>query len=103
MLLVWLSLAFMILAFAGGIAFAVKRTISFFRDLGRLGDSIGRALEDVADRAAKLGERDPSRGDALARSLARLGVDRARLGVLLDGIAEVREAGRAVTAQVPRK
>jgi hypothetical protein len=103
--LVWLALAFFLLALAGSAAHAARSGWRLFKQLGRSGEAIADAVEDVARRAeetARLAERLAA-GDDLPARLARLRADRARLALLLHAWGEARSALFAWRRWVPRE
>jgi len=99
--LFWLPLGFMLVALVAGLAVAVLSGLRVWRDVKRLGGSVGEELEAVSraaeeievhlGRAAAGSERLTAALEHLARSRARLDVQRAAL----------REARASVIRAVP--
>jgi hypothetical protein len=98
---VWAALGVALAAIVAGLAVAVARGLRMWRDVKRLGkhvgehlDAVSRATEEIEthlQRASEGSERLGAAVDRLARSRARLDVQRGAL----------REARRAVTRAVP--
>jgi hypothetical protein len=103
---IWLGLAVLVAAFAGGVAFVVVRGLAAYRTLktvgGDLAGGIDRVLRDAEQVATKL-EGLAAGTERLGAALERLRVSRARLNVLLEAIGQVRAAVGRVTGVVPRK
>lgn len=101
----WYSLALAALAAGAATVFATVRGLGAFRAAKRLAretadavSAIGRSAGEIESRLGAGGG-----GEGLAAALARLRASRARLGILLDALDDVRDALGRVTAFVPRK
>jgi hypothetical protein len=102
----WIGLAVVVVAFAGGIAFVVFRGLAAYRMLRSVGSELTAAVDRVltrADAVAGKAERLAPGSERLTGALERLRVSRARLNVLLEAIAQVRAGIARVTGVVPRK
>jgi hypothetical protein len=93
-------------AVVAGIAFAVVRTRELLRGFRSFGRALGVATAKLEESSRRLAEGKPDAGDSaakLAESLDRLSTSRARLGVLLAALGDVRSAVTRLTAVAPRK
>jgi type IV secretory pathway protease TraF len=105
MLLVWLALAASLLAVVAVSTFTTARGIKLFRDVKRLGRSMGEEVAAIERGTAAIEGHlvaAAESSDALSRAVQRLNASRARLNVLLVAIDDVRERLRLVTAFLPR-
>jgi hypothetical protein len=105
-MLFWLSLAFLILAVVGSIAYAVVKGIDTYRDTKRVLGSSGAELDRITRATAEIElhlQVAASSGTRLEASLARLSASRARLNVLTSAVADVQAAFARATSFVPRK
>jgi hypothetical protein len=103
---VWIALAVLGAAFAGGVTFAALRGLAAFRMVGAAGgdlaDGVDRVTRDAEQVVTKL-ERLAGGSARLERALAGLRVSRARLNVLLEALSQVRAGLGRLTGVVPRK
>jgi hypothetical protein len=103
---VWIGLALVVLALAGGIALVAVRALAAYRVLrgtGRgLTSGVERVMRDSEQVVVKL-ERVAAGSARLQAALARLSASRARLNVLLEAISQVRAGIGRITGVVPRK
>ena len=105
-MLFWLSLAFLILAVVGSIAYAVVKGLATYRDTKRVLGTSGAELDRITRATAEIElhlQAAATSGTRLDASLTRLSVSRARLNVLTSALADVRAAFARATALVPRK
>ena len=105
-MLVWLTLAFAILATVGTIGYAAVKGIEAYHTAKRLlaaaGEELGRIDRTTAEIELHL-QAAAASGTRLDSSLGRLSTSRARLNVLTSALADVRAAVGRVTSVVPRK
>ena len=102
-MLFWFSLAVFILAPLAGIAFAIGRGVSFWRDLRAFGGALGHALDELDARVSKLGATTEPDYERLHESVARLQRSRAQLSLLLSALTRVRAQAGGLLAVYPRK
>ena len=94
-----------LVAVVGGVAVLVVRTRELLRGFRSFSRSLNVALARVEESSRRLGE-GPASGDSgerLSASLDRLASSRARLGVLLAALGDVRASVTRLTAVAPRK
>ena len=105
-MLVWLTLAFALLATVGSILFATLKGLELFRGAKGLLRATGTALDRVARTTGEIElhlEAAATSGTALSASLTRLQASRARLAVLTSAVGDVRASVDRITGVVPRK
>ena len=105
-MLFWLSIAFLILAVVGSIAYAAVKGLETYRDTKRVLESSGAELDRITRATAEIElhlQVAAASGTQLDASLARLSASRARLNVLTSAIEDVRAAFARATSLVPRK
>ena len=104
--LFWLSLAFLVVAVVGSIAFAVVRGLETWRAMKRLGGGVTGELDRIATATAEIElhlQAAAASGQSLDTSLRRLSASRARLNVLTTALADARTAFGRLTDVYPRK
>lgn len=102
----WVSLALAALVAGAATVFATVRGLGAFRAAKRLARETGDAVSAIERSAGEIESRLGAGGgssEELAAALARLRASRARLGVLLDALGDVRGSLSRVTAFMPRK
>ena len=105
-MLFWLSLAFLLLAVVGSIAYAAVQGLETYRDTKRVLGTSGAELDRITRATAEIElhlQAAATSGTRLDASLTRLSASRARLNVLTSAIDEVRASLDRVTAVYPRK
>ena len=105
-MLVWLALAFLVVALVGSVAFAVVRGLGAWRAVKALASGAGAALDRIARSSAEIEghlRAGAESGTRLDASLRRLSSSRARLNVLTAALADARAAAGRVTDVYPRK
>jgi len=105
-MLFWLSLAFLILAVVGSIAYAALKGLATYRDTKRVLGTSSAELDRITRATAEIElhlQAAATSGTRLDASLTRLSASRARLNVLTSAIADVRAAFTRATSLVPRK
>jgi hypothetical protein len=105
-MLLWLALAFLVVAVVGSIAFAVTRGLETWRTVKRLGSGVADELDAIGRSAAGIEQHLQAAavsGTSLDASLRRLSASRARLNVLTSALADARSAGGRLTDVYPRK
>jgi hypothetical protein len=100
----WLSLALLLIAVAGGLAFAVVRGLQLYRDVKRSRGALSSRLHKISRTVATI-EQQLAAADASVQKLAeangRLQLSRARLDVQLAAVREARAQVRQVFWFVP--
>ena len=100
----YLALLVLIVAVAGGIAFAVVRGVQLYRDVKRARGAMGAEFDRISANTAKI-EHHAARAEAASGRLQsatdRLAVSRARLDVQLAAVREARAQVRRVFWFVP--
>ena len=106
MVLVWIALAFFLIALIGSSVFAARLGLQLFRDFKRFNHAVGAGLDRIdrsADRIEHHLELAAESGTRLEASLARLRASRARLNVQRAALADVRASFGRLTSLAPRK
>ena len=100
----WIALAVLLVGVLGGIAYAVLRGLSMWRQLKR----VGRVFSAESERIAEVSERIETHMDRASASnvrlrdaTARLAASRARLEVQLQAIREARHTMRRLLWFLP--
>lgn len=100
----WLALAFLLLAVAAGVAYAVVSGLRCYRDTKRASGAFASRTEHISETTASI-ERHLAKASASAQRLAdaseRLELSRARLDVQLAAVREARAQVRRVFWFVP--
>jgi hypothetical protein len=100
----WIALAVLVVAIAGGIAYAVVRGIQLWRDLKHTGSRLGAEVERINKASLQI-ERHMAAAEAAAGRLqgstGRLAASRARLDVQLGALREARAQVRRTFWFVP--
>ncbi|HWG56491.1 MAG TPA: hypothetical protein VNT58_08220 [Gaiellaceae bacterium] len=105
-MLVWLALAFLVVALVASVWFAVVRGLDAWRAFKRLGGGVSSELDRIARATAEIElhlQAAATSGTALDASMRRLAVSRARLTVLTSALADARSAFGRLTDVYPRK
>jgi hypothetical protein len=100
----WIALAVLLLAVVGGIAYAVVRGISLWRQVKRTGGTLGAESARIADASADIQEhldRASASGASLGDAGERLAVSRAKLDVQLQALREARQTMRRLLWFLP--
>ncbi len=103
---VWICLAVLLLAFAGGAAFAAVRALEAWRTLRRFRRAFDEATTMLVDSVTRLEDRVQSfetSDPRLQRSLERLARARAMLSLQLRVLQQARAPLTRLRAAVPRK
>ena len=103
-MLVWLALAVLLVGIVGGIAFAVSRGLTLWRDIKRSSAALGAELALIGDGSLQI-EHHLAAAEAASGRLqdatGRLAVSRAKLDVQLAAVREARAQLRRVFWFVP--
>ena len=100
----WIALAVLLVGLAGGIAYAVLRGLSMWRQVKRTGRVFSAESTRIADASAQMQEhldRSSASGVRLGQAADRLAVSRARLDVQLQAIREARNTMRRLLWFLP--
>jgi hypothetical protein len=100
----WIALAVLLVGVLGGIAYAVLRGISMWRQLKRTGGLLSAESTRIADTSAAIEvhlDRASASGALLGDATARLASSRARLDVQLQAIREARHTMRRLLWFLP--
>ena len=106
LILVWIALAFAVLASVLAAVFAFKRMRMAWRGLRSLRQETVASLQRITQTAADVAEKATRVSDRTAeldQALARLQESRRRLGILTDELADVQASVGRITAFYPRK
>jgi len=105
-MLLWLTVAFAVLATLGTALYATLKGLELFRAfkglLGATRDELGRIERSSGEIELHL-QAAAASGATLGTSLNRLRASRARLTVLTSAVDDVRASVGRITAVVPRK
>ncbi len=100
----WISLAVLLIAVVGGVAYAVARGLRLWRDVKRSSSAIGRAVERISEATLQI-ERHTSAAEAAAGRLhgatERLAASRAQLDLQLAAVREARNQVRRTFWFIP--
>jgi hypothetical protein len=105
-LLVWISLAFLVVALVGSIATAAVRGLRLWRGFRAVSGAVSSALDDVSRRAAEAERRAVAlgeHGEGLQAAVERLRESLAQLAVLRSAATDARATLFAFRGVVPRK
>ena len=100
----WIALAVLVVGVLGGIAYAVLRGLSMWRQVKRTGREFSAESARIADASAQIQEhldRSDASGVRLGAAAARLATSRARLDVQLQAIREARYTVRRLLWFLP--
>ena len=100
----WIALAVLLAGVVGGIAYAVVRGLSLWRQVKRTGGTLGAETARIADATADIQEhldRASASGTSLGDASARLAVSRAKLEVQLGAVREARQTMRRLLWFLP--
>jgi hypothetical protein len=100
----WIALAVLLVGVLGGIAYAVLRGLSMWRQVKRTGREFSAESARISDVSAQIQEhldRSSASGVRLGESAERLATSRARLDVQLQAIREARHTMRRLLWFLP--
>jgi hypothetical protein len=100
----WIALAVLLVGVVGGIAYAVLRGLSMWRQVKRTGREFSAESARIADVSAQIQEqldRSSASGIRLGEAAERLATSRARLDVQLQAIREARHTMRRLLWFLP--
>ena len=100
----WIALAVLLAGVVGGIAYAVVRGLSLWRQVKSTGGTLGAETARIADATADIQEhleRASASGTSLGDASARLAVSRAKLDVQLQALREARQTMRRLLWFLP--
>jgi hypothetical protein len=100
----WIALAVLLAGVVGGIAYALVRGISLWRQVKRTGGTLGAETARIADATADIQElldRASASGTSLGDAAARLAVSRAKLDGQLGAVREARQTMRRLLWFLP--
>ncbi len=100
----WIALTVLLIGVLGGIAYAVLRGISLWRQAKRTGRGFSAETARIADASAQIEthmERAAESGARLGDAMTRLETSRARLDVQLQAIREARHTMRRLLWFLP--
>ena len=100
----WIALAVLVVAVLGGIAYAVVRGLSLWRQVKRTGGTFGAESARIADATADIQEhldRASASGASLGDASERLAASRAKLDVQLQALREARQTMRRLLWFLP--
>jgi hypothetical protein len=100
----WIALAVLVVAVLGGIAYAVVRGLSLWRQVKRTGGTFGAESARIADATADIQEhldRASASGASLGDASERLAASRAKLDVQLQAVREARQTMRRLLWFLP--
>jgi hypothetical protein len=99
---IWLALAIFLLVSVAGVAYAIRQGVGLWRTLREFAGEAGRALDELDDRAAKIGSQQ-FEVEKAAASVGRLQRSVAQLSLLVDALGRVRSQASGLLAIYPRK
>jgi hypothetical protein len=100
----WIALAVLLVGIVAGIAYAVVRGITMWRQLKRTSKRLGAETARIADASAEIQEhldRAGASGALLGEATGRLAASRAVLDVQLQALREARQTVRRVLWFLP--
>ena len=100
----WIALAVLLVGVFGGIAYAVLRGLSMWRQVKRTGREFSAESARIADVSAQIQEqldRSSASGVRLGEAAERLATSRARLDLQLQAIREARHTMRRLLWFLP--
>jgi hypothetical protein len=100
----WIALAVLLIGILGGIAYAVMRGLSMWRQVKRTGREFSAESARIADVSAQIQQhldRSSASGVRLGDAAERLATSRARLDVQLQAIREARHTMRRLLWFLP--
>ena len=105
-MLLWLALAFLIVALVCSVAYAVVKGLEAWRAVKRLSRATGEELDRISRASEEIElhlQAATASGTRLDASVTRLSASRARLNVLTTALADARASVGRLTSVYPRK
>ena len=100
----WIALAVLLVGVVAGIAYAVVRGITMWRQIKRTGATLTAETDRIADASARIQEhldRASASSARLGDAAGRLAVSRAKLDMQLQAVREARRTVRRVLWFLP--